>query len=238
MSLFDNAAEDDDDPVEVNASQQAWTSDRLMPVVASLCAQAEIHAHDEVVIAGVSVSLKKPGCPFTLFRFHVAALLLQLKLVARVQQVVSVAIFTMIEIVDHTGLISCRSWKPVNVRSGDYVYLVGRIVGNEHTKIFDLQHAAPVTDFNQITHHLLDTLFVWKYALEGPPPSRVQETRLPFLHQELVRLLSESPHKAESLAQHLTGTALPEEIMPALEFLMAKGLVYQRDSDTFAAAPR
>eukprot|EP00043_Microstomoeca_roanoka_P005574 m.56653 g.56653 ORF g.56653 m.56653 type:complete len:89 (+) comp13026_c0_seq1:63-329(+) len=57
MSLFDNAAEDDDDPVEVNASQQAWTSDRLMPVVASLCAQAEIHAHDEVVIAGVSVSL-------------------------------------------------------------------------------------------------------------------------------------------------------------------------------------
>eukprot|EP00043_Microstomoeca_roanoka_P005573 m.56649 g.56649 ORF g.56649 m.56649 type:complete len:139 (+) comp13026_c0_seq1:659-1075(+) len=124
------------------------------------------------------------------------------------------------------------------VDCSDYVYLVGRIVGNEHTKIFDLQHAAPVTDFNQITHHLLDTLFVWKYALEGPPPSRVQETRLPFLHQELVRLLSESPHKAESLAQHLTGTALPEEIMPALEFLMAKGLVYQRDSDTFAAAPR
>eukprot|EP00043_Microstomoeca_roanoka_P005577 m.56669 g.56669 ORF g.56669 m.56669 type:complete len:217 (+) comp13026_c0_seq5:296-946(+) len=206
--------------------------------IAAFSVPLSLHVHAFDLFFFLLLRRRSPGCPFTLFRFHVAALLLQLKLVARVQQVVSVAIFTMIEIVDHTGLISCRSWKPVNVRSGDYVYLVGRIVGNEHTKIFDLQHAAPVTDFNQITHHLLDTLFVWKYALEGPPPSRVQETRLPFLHQELVRLLSESPHKAESLAQHLTGTALPEEIMPALEFLMAKGLVYQRDSDTFAAAPR
>lgn len=54
-------------------------------------------------------------------------------------------------------------------REGMYVRVVGNIKSFQNTRNLTSYVIRPITDFNEITYHLLDSLYAHLEALNGPP---------------------------------------------------------------------
>ena len=68
---------------------------------------------------------------------------------------------------DHTGAIDCVQWidegdgeaKDSGAREGMYVIVAGQLKSFDNVSALTAHHVRPVTDSNEITAHLMDTLF-------------------------------------------------------------------------------
>lgn len=64
----------------------------------------------------------------------------------------------------------------MNFRENSFVKIVGQLreyEGRKHVLIYDI---APVTDWNELTHHLLQIVYVHLQNTKGPIPVRLNKT--------------------------------------------------------------
>lgn len=82
---------------------------------------------------------------------------------------------------DGTGEIDCKKWKDNDspsifnaLREGQTARVVGTIrefAGRSHLLVYSV---APVTNFNEVTHHILDVIFTHLQNTKGKVPVRIQ----------------------------------------------------------------
>ncbi|CAI5961285.1 unnamed protein product [Closterium sp. NIES-65] len=166
---------------------------------------------------------------------------------------------------DSTGKIEVRRWidRDTNelatletVRPGAYVRVHGH-VRLQNNKRYVIAHAVrPVTDFNEVTFHFLDAIFVYLHtrktgggadgteASPNQPPQRPQqpaynqcESSLSALYPStclftLCRNIQQGIHH-QQVAQSMPDVS-PQEIRSTVEFLVMEGLLYSTiDEDHF-----
>jgi len=170
---------------------------------------------------------------------------------------------------DGTGTIEVRIWldqedqsdaaiqKRTMWREGTYVRVVGnlRSFGNKRSVVaFRIQ---PITDFNELTYHLLESIYVHLFNIRGGvqqqqqqqqqqsnygyatpyQPMQVISTVNQSLHNDILQIIANSPRTQEGVSLEFICNGLErpkEEVRTALEFLASEGHVYSTlDEDHF-----
>ena len=102
----------------------------------------------------------------------------QLKLVGNILSIEEHSTYAVYKIEDGTGVVDCKLWidsgdseadaeKRALCRQGSYVRAVGVLrdfQGNASVQLYDMR---PVTDHNEITHHMLEAIYVHLQNTKG-----------------------------------------------------------------------
>eukprot|EP01083_Nonionella_stella_P092681 259512_1 len=91
----------------------------------------------------------------------------QLVMVAQIESIDIQSAHTTYNVTDYTGSLEAKQWsndnnpqqKQLNLREGTWVRLVGRINHFNGRCSINLFNIAPVTDFNEITHHFVEVIY-------------------------------------------------------------------------------
>lgn len=106
--------------------------------------------------------------------------IMQLSLIGQILQVSSQTTNTTFKIDDGTGVVEVKQWvdsdaAPESVREtpkeGEYIHVWGRLKDFNGKRHIGSHKIRPITDFNEISYHLLEATAVHLYFTRGPPES-------------------------------------------------------------------
>ena len=104
----------------------------------------------------------------------------QLSLIGQILQVSSQTTNTTFKIDDGTGVMEVKQWvdgdaAPDSVREvhkeGEYIHVWGRLKDFNGKRHIGSHKIRPITDFNEISYHLLEATAVHLFFTRGPPES-------------------------------------------------------------------
>ncbi|POS84512.1 hypothetical protein EPUL_002510 [Erysiphe pulchra] len=104
----------------------------------------------------------------------------QITFIGQIQTVSSQATNTTYKVDDGTGLIEVKQWidgdadpenGPPPPKENDYIRIWGRLRAFNNRRHVGAHMIRIITDFNEVTYHLLEATAVHLYFLRGPPPS-------------------------------------------------------------------
>jgi len=103
----------------------------------------------------------------------------QLSLIGQILSVTHQTTNTTFKIDDGTGVIEIKQWKDADApetpaseaKEGDYIHVWGRLKDFNGKRHIGSHVIRPITDFNEISYHLLEATAVHLYFSRGPPES-------------------------------------------------------------------
>jgi replication factor A2 len=105
---------------------------------------------------------------------------LQLTFIGQIHNIQTQATNTTYKLDDGTGLIEVKQWidgdadpetaKPLP-KEGTYLRVWGRLKAFNNKRHVGAHHIRPITDYNEISYHLLEATAVHLYFTRGPPGS-------------------------------------------------------------------
>ncbi|WOO76833.1 Replication factor A protein 2 [Vanrija pseudolonga] len=172
------------------------------------------------------------------------------------------------EIGDGTGYIDVRQWldsaddeagKTSGIEQDKYVVITGNIKVFGGKRHVSAQHIRPVTNHDEVYHHLLKAVYVSQsfrnpngasggagagagaganhsdYAAAAPAAISANDyAHLPPLQRKVMEVVSAEEHDDGihvSLVSRRCGTANGEEVMEAIESLMSEGMLFSTIDD-------
>ncbi|CAO3641446.1 unnamed protein product [Cunninghamella echinulata] len=172
----------------------------------------------------------------------------QITLIGVIRNIVEQQTNVSYNIEDGTGSIEVRKWSDQNESAQEmerrrrlnidqYVRVVGRINSfNDRINVmaFDIR---PITDFNEITYHLLDTVYNhlnFTKGNSGPKDDPMQIT-LDSIHDQIYNIIqsdhSEDGVHLDQIKRSLRSTYTDAEIRASIEHLSIEGRCYSTIDD-------
>jgi len=110
----------------------------------------------------------------------------QLKLVGNILQIEESSTYAVYKIEDGTGVIDCKLWIDADdseadaekrglCRQGSFVRAVGVLREYQGAVSVQLYDMRPVTDHNEVTHHMLEAIYVHLQNTKGPKAGQQQQ---------------------------------------------------------------